>query len=52
MIHLISEYAGQIGLVTFFTVFVGVIFWIYRPGSKQLYTHISNIPLSETRHDR
>jgi cbb3-type cytochrome oxidase subunit 3 len=51
MHEVIKSIAGQIGLVTFFVVFIGVIFWIYRPGSKKLYDQASLIPLSENNHD-
>ena len=39
--------AGTVGLVMFFGFFVGVLFWIFRPGSKQTYQGAAQIPLHD-----
>jgi cbb3-type cytochrome oxidase subunit 3 len=31
-------------LVVFFVVFIGVLVWIYRPGSRQVYEHEAQLP--------
>ena len=31
-------------LVMFFVVFIGVLVWIYRPGSRQVYEHEAQLP--------
>jgi len=45
----ISMLAGTAGLVLFFLFFVGVLFWIFRPGSKQTYNGAAQIPLQDDR---
>lgn len=47
----ISENAGMIGLLFFFSYFIGTALWIFRPGSKQSYIEKSRIPLKEDQHD-
>ena len=32
-------------LLLFFVVFVGVVLWVYRPGSRRTYNHIEKFPL-------
>lgn len=46
---LISTHAANIGLVIFFGFFVGVIFWVFRPGAKASFDKTANIPLAEDR---
>lgn len=38
---------GLIGLIFFFTVFVGITIWAYTPRRKQAIEALKNIPLSE-----
>ena len=40
--------AGMIGLIFFFLFFVGVVLWVFRPGSKKKYSEDACIPLEET----
>jgi cbb3-type cytochrome oxidase subunit 3 len=47
----ISAHAGMIGLLFFFTFFVLMAVWVYRPGSKQNYQKNAFIPLNENQHD-
>ncbi|GAB4174413.1 MAG: hypothetical protein OHK0024_11160 [Thalassobaculales bacterium] len=35
------------GLVIFITIFLGVIGWIFRPGSGRLYQAAARIPLED-----
>ncbi|RZA00891.1 MAG: CcoQ/FixQ family Cbb3-type cytochrome c oxidase assembly chaperone [Proteobacteria bacterium] len=34
-----------VGQLTFFTVFVGSLFWVYRRGGKPYYDEMANLPL-------
>lgn len=36
-----------IALLLFFGVFIGVLVWIYRPGSKRIYEHESRLPFDD-----
>jgi cbb3-type cytochrome oxidase subunit 3 len=36
-----------VGQLTFFTVFVGALFWVYRRGGKSYYDRLANLPLEE-----
>lgn len=36
-----------LGLVIFFTFFVGMILWTHRKSSKSLYRRLSELPLKE-----
>ncbi|MCB1651474.1 MAG: cbb3-type cytochrome c oxidase subunit 3 [Alphaproteobacteria bacterium] len=47
MIDWVSQHAGVIGLLFFFSFFVLAALWIYRPGSKKNYQEQANIPLKE-----
>lgn len=38
---------GIIGLLFFFVFFCVVVFWTYRPGAKNKYQDLGNIPLTE-----
>jgi cbb3-type cytochrome oxidase subunit 3 len=33
-----------LGLVLFFVVFVGALFWVFRPRTKELYSYTEKIP--------
>lgn len=43
---------GLIGLLFFFTIFVGIALWVYHPGRKQSIERLKNIPLDEDEYDR
>ncbi|MFN3827885.1 MAG: cbb3-type cytochrome c oxidase subunit 3 [Micavibrio sp.] len=47
MIDFLSQHAGMIGLLFFFTFFILMAAWIYRPGAKEQYRKKSHIPLNE-----
>ena len=47
MIDFIMSNATLIGLLFFFCFFVGVLIWVYRPGSKSTYKNFAEIPLKE-----
>lgn len=51
MMDFISENAGLIGLLFFFSYFVATALWVFRPGSKQSYAEKSLIPLKEDQDD-
>jgi cbb3-type cytochrome oxidase subunit 3 len=36
-----------IGLVLFISVFVGAVFWVYRPGSRAFYEALERTPLQD-----
>ncbi|HCQ70514.1 MAG: CcoQ/FixQ family Cbb3-type cytochrome c oxidase assembly chaperone [Alphaproteobacteria bacterium] len=42
-----SSAAGMTGLLFFFVFFVGVVLWVFRPGSKKKYSQDARIPLEE-----
>lgn len=45
----LSEYAylAEISLVIFVSVFLGALYWIFRPGAKQVYAARSQMPLDD-----
>lgn len=45
----LSEYAvlGEIGLLIFMAVFLGAIYWMFRPGAKQAYDECARLPLDD-----
>lgn len=47
MIGWISEHAGLIGLIFFFSFFVVMAVWVYRPGAKKDYQDKAQIPLKD-----
>lgn len=47
MMDMIVSNAGLIGLIFFFVLFLGVAFWVYRPGARQAYQKQAYIPLNE-----
>lgn len=47
MIDWVASHAGIIGLLFFFFFFVGVVIWVFRPGSKSGYQAKAHIPLNE-----
>lgn len=34
-----------VGQLMFFAIFVGALFWVFRPGSKECYRRLSAMPL-------
>lgn len=36
-----------IALIIFLVVFVGVLAWVFRPGSRRIYEHESRLPLDD-----
>jgi cytochrome c oxidase cbb3-type subunit 4 len=45
---LLREFADSWMLLLLFTVFMGIFFWAFRPGSKEIHRDTANIPF---RHD-
>lgn len=41
--------ADKWGLLYLFVVFIGVIFYAFRPGSKKIYEDVANIPMKEDK---
>jgi len=41
---------GLVGLLFFFTVFVGIALWAYTPKRKAAIEALKNIPLNEDSH--
>ncbi len=42
---------GLAGLILFFALFVGVLIWLYRPGAKDKFKKLGNIPLEDDKHE-
>lgn len=51
MIDWISQNAGVIGLLFFFSFFVVMGLWVYRPGARQSYQDYARIPLKENDYE-
>ena len=51
MIDFLAQNAGLIGLIFFVTFFIGMLFWLFRPGAKQQYLTYGYIPLKEAQDD-
>lgn len=51
MMDFLSDHAGLIGLLFFFIFFLGVLLWVYRPGTNKLYAQQAQIPLKEGADD-
>ncbi len=51
MIHWIANHAGLVGLLFFFTLFVGVAIWLFLPGMKGRLEPLAQIPLREDTHE-
>lgn len=39
-----------LALLLFFGVFLAVLAWVYRPGSRQFYEYEARLPLDESHH--
>lgn len=48
---LFRQFADSWGLLYLFLLFVGVILFTFRPGSKKIADKIAQIPLKEERND-
>ena len=44
MYHILRELADSWALLVLFLIFLGIIVWAFRPGSKELHKDIANIP--------
>ena len=44
MYHILRELADSWALLALFLIFIGIIFWAFRPGSKEMHEDIANIP--------
>jgi len=51
MIDFIAAHAGMIGLLFFFSVFMGIAFWAFMPSRKKLIESYKYIPLAEESHE-
>ncbi|WP_418593011.1 cbb3-type cytochrome oxidase subunit 3 [Ponticoccus sp. (in: a-proteobacteria)] len=40
----LRQLADSWGLLVMFLIFVGIIFWAFRPGSRKTYEDTANIP--------
>lgn len=49
MMDWVSTYSGYIVLLTFFTAFIGIAIWAYRPSNKTLLEAYRDIPFRETK---
>lgn len=45
----IRTVSSTAGLLLFFVFFVGMLVWIYRPGSQKAYEQDANIPFKKDR---
>ena len=44
-------YLNAIGLVIFFALFSGMIFWIFRKGGSDFYHQLARMPMDEGSHE-
>lgn len=42
---------GIIGLLIFFTLFVGILIWIFKPGASEKLKEHGQIPLKDDEHE-
>lgn len=47
MSHELSHDMGMIGLLFFFTIFVGIAIWVMLPKNKKKIEELKNIPLKD-----
>lgn len=47
MYHFLREFADSWALLVMFSIFVGIILWTLRPGSREIYDEASQIPLRD-----
>lgn len=50
MMETLIEYSPIIGLIFFFTVFLGIAFWAMQPKRKNTLQQLAQIPLKEDIH--
>ena len=50
MLNTLLNVAPIIGLIFFFTVFLGIVIWAMRPSAKQKLQSLAYIPLKEDNH--
>lgn len=48
---ILRQFADSWGLLYLFILFIGIILFTFRPGSKEKAKHIADIPFNEDRHD-
>lgn len=41
---------GTIALLLFLALFIGIVVWVYRPGSRERYQRNARLPLQDGRH--
>lgn len=46
-----SPDAGLYGLLFFFTFFIVMLIWLFRPGNKDRYKSYGDIPLKDDKHE-
>ncbi len=44
MYTILREFADSWALLALFLIFIGVIVWAFRPGTKELYKNIADTP--------
>ena len=42
--------APALTLLLFLGIFLGMLFWIFRPGAREYYRRGANLPLEEDKH--
>ena len=42
--HILREFADSWALLSLFCIFVGVIIWVFRPGSRKIHADVAGIP--------
>jgi len=47
LLDFLTDNAGMIGLITFFTFFVLLLLWVFRPGTSEQFRQFGQIPLRE-----
>jgi cbb3-type cytochrome oxidase subunit 3 len=47
-----SSAYGLIGLLLFFCLFIGILIWVFRPGSKEAFKKYGYIPLKDDTDER
>ncbi len=45
----LRQMADSWGLLYMFVLFVGVVLYVFRPGSKKFYQDLANIPMREDK---
>ncbi len=50
MMEFFLDNAPSIGLILFFSIFLGVLAWVFMPANKTRLKNYANIPLQEENH--